>query len=79
MKYVTSVVLSGASRVIVRSNSSEQHVSIRQLADDGYLLDMDGQSHVVYSQPEPGGALRMILDGHTCIFTPGKLILLLGH
>ena len=36
----------------------------------GYLLNIKGKSHVAYSKQESGGNLRIILDGHTCIFTP---------
>ena len=29
-----------------------------------------GKSYVAYMRHESGGSLRMILDGHTCMFTP---------
>ena len=70
VKYHTSILQSGANSVTVECNGSQQHVSIKALADGGYLLNVGGKSHLVYSVPESGGSLRMILDGHTCIFTP---------
>ena len=70
VKYSTKCLQSGATSVIVDCNGGRQHIAIRPLADLGYLLNVNGKSHVAYSKQESGGSLRMILDGHTCIFTP---------
>lgn len=70
VKYVTTTVLVGPNNVTVASNGSDQHIQIRELADEGYLLDIDGKSHLVYSMAQSGGSMRMILDNQTCIFTP---------
>ena len=70
VKYNTICILSGPSSIIVQCNGSQQAVSIRSLADGGYLFDICGKSHVAYMAEESGGSLRMTLDGHTCIFSP---------
>ncbi len=70
IKYRANLTQSGPGSVIVECNGTRQHVHLRLLADGGYLLNVEGKSHVVYSTNETGGSLRMILDGHTCIFTP---------
>lgn len=69
-KYSTTCTQSGASSVTVRCNGASQDISLRALADGGYLIDVAGKSHLAYSRAEQNGSLRMILDGHTCIFTP---------
>ena len=70
VKYRTVCVQSGAMSVIVECNGGRQNVNIRPLSDGGYLLNVSGRSHTAYSKHESGGSLRVILDGHTCIFTP---------
>ena len=70
VKYRTVCIQSGAMSVIVECNGGRQNVNIRPLSDGGYLLTVSGRSHTAYSKHESGGSLRMILDGHTCIFTP---------
>jgi acetyl-CoA carboxylase / biotin carboxylase 1 len=70
VKYSTVCLQSGATSVIVDCNGGRQNIAIRPLADMGYLMNVSGKSHVAYSKRETGGSLRVILDGHTCIFTP---------
>jgi len=70
IKYMTKCIQSGGENVIVQCNEHSQSVSVRVLADGGYLLNVAGKSHVAYCKEESGGSLRMILDGHTCMFTP---------
>lgn len=69
-KYQTKVILGGPQIVILECNNSKQTISIRCLADEGYLVQINGQSHLVYNAPESGGSTRLIIDGHTCLFTP---------
>ena len=70
VKYRTECVQSGTEHIIVHCNHHRQSISVRTLADGGYLLNVAGKSHVGYMQQESGGSLRLILDGHTCMFTP---------
>jgi acetyl-CoA carboxylase/biotin carboxylase 1 len=70
VKYSTVCLQSGATSVIVDCNGGRQNIAIRPLADMGYLMIVNGKSHVAYSKQESGGSVRVILDGHTCIFTP---------
>ena len=69
-KYSTSVIQTSPQSVIIICNGESQKILIRPLADGGYLLNVAGKSHLAYSKNETGGALRMTLDGHTCMFTP---------
>jgi acetyl-CoA carboxylase/biotin carboxylase 1 len=81
VKYHTNCIQYGPQRIIVTCNGISQLINVRQLADGGYLLNIGGRNHLVYSQregesdnasdePTGGGALRMLLDGTTCLFTP---------
>jgi acetyl-CoA carboxylase / biotin carboxylase 1 len=70
VKYSTLCLQSGAMSLIVDCNGGRSNISIRPLADMGYLMNVNGKSHVAYAKQETGGSLRVILDGHTCIFTP---------
>eukprot|EP01038_Epipyxis_sp_PR26KG_P010409 gene10409-13983_t len=70
IKYKTVCLQSGPETVIIVCNNVSQSIGIRTLADGGCLLNVDGFSHTAYSKVESGGSIRMILDGHTCMFTP---------
>ncbi len=70
VKYRTTCVQSGPERIVISCNNVSQQVNIRPLADAGYLMNIEGINHLVYAQDESDGSLRMVLDGHTCIFTP---------
>jgi len=70
-KYMTTCSLSGPASVIVACNGESQTIIVRKLADNGYLMVIDGQSHIAYIKKEvAAGTFCIILDGHTCIFTP---------
>lgn len=70
-KYMTTCSLSGPLSVIVTCNGESQTIKVRKLADNGYLMVIDGQSHVAYIKKEvAAGTFCIVLDGHTCIFTP---------
>eukprot|EP01041_Mallomonas_annulata_P000604 gene604-1167_t len=60
----------GAQSLALFCNGSEQSVSIKVLSDGGYLIDVQGKSHIAYSREESDGCIRIILDGQTCMFTP---------
>lgn len=70
VKYITTCVRRGPETVVVTCNNASQNISVRPLADGGYLMNVDGKNHLIYSQYDSGGSMRMILDGNTCIFTP---------
>eukprot|EP00981_Chlorochromonas_danica_P013150 scaffold5903_cov165-Ochromonas_danica.AAC.25 len=70
IKYKTTCVESGPESIVVTCNNASQSINIRVLADGGYMLNVAGYNHLAYTQEESGGSLRMILDGHTCLFTP---------
>jgi acetyl-CoA carboxylase/biotin carboxylase 1 len=70
VKYQTLVVQSSERSVIVKCNKRSHKVEVRPLSDKGYLIQTEGKSHIAYSINESGGALRVTLDGHTCMFTP---------
>ena len=70
IKYKTSCIQSGGENVIVHCNNYSQCISVRTLADGGYLLNVSGKSHIAYFTEEAAGNVKMILDGHTCMFTP---------
>lgn len=70
IKYTTVVRKSGQSTVTVSCNGQTSTLTVRLLSDKGYLLDLHGQSHLAYATKEPGGTLRLVLDGHTCLFPP---------
>ena len=69
-KYITTCLQSGGENVVIECNGQHQDVSVRNLADGGYMMIVAGQSHVAYMREESDGSLRMVLDGNTCIFTP---------
>lgn len=73
IKYATKCTLTGPQCIIVDCNNQKQHIKIRKLADEGFLIDINGTSHVAYMKSDSGGSsdtLCMILDGRTCVFTP---------
>ena len=71
VKYATKCVLAGKGIVQIGCNNCTEEVAIRELSDGGYLMKVNGESHVAYSTGDSSdGSLRMTLDGQTCIFTP---------
>lgn len=70
VKYKTKCYISSRASILVECNKGVQSVFVRHLADDGYLMNINGLNHLVYSTGEIGGSFRMTLDGHSCIFTP---------
>ena len=70
VKYCAVVVQRNANCVIVTCNSSSHAVHVRKLSDGGYLIQVNGKSHLAYTTHGSGGSLCIMLDGHTCVFTP---------
>jgi acetyl-CoA carboxylase/biotin carboxylase 1 len=85
VKFKLHVEQSGPISFTLRCNGSEQVTDVRSLSDGGFLVMLEGQSHVAYMTQEAGG-LRLVIDGQTCMFldeydptricanTAGKLI-----
>ena len=77
MKFVLQLYRSGAQTYTLYCNESYFQADIRMLNDGGFLLKMNGQSHVAYATKD-GSGLRLIFNGSTHIFTdeydPTRLI-----
>lgn len=70
VKYTMKCNRSGPNSVIISNDIQSEEISVRLMSDGGYLLNIRGTSRRVYIQNEGAGALRMIVDGCTFIFTP---------
>lgn len=67
-------------------NGSRVDVGVQPLSDGGFLISIDGKSHVVYYKDEVTGATCLSVDGKTCLLevendptqlrtpSPGKLV-----
>jgi len=85
MKYKFTATRSGTDSYTLYINGSKVMVSIRALSDGGLLVLLGGKSHNVYWKEEVG-AVRMSVDGKTCLLeqendptqlrtpSPGKLV-----
>ena len=69
IKYATTITQVSEGGMEVKCNGSGMLIQVRQQTCGGYLLNVAGKSHLAYSRVEPDGALRMTLDGNTCIFS----------
>nr|ASZ00207.1 acetyl-CoA carboxylase 2 [Geranium maderense] len=76
-KYTIDVVRGGPGNYKLRMNGSEVEADIHTLRDGGLLMQLDGNSHVIYAEEEAAGT-RLIIDGKTCLLQndhdPSKLI-----
>nr|ASZ00206.1 acetyl-CoA carboxylase 2 [Geranium incanum] len=76
-KYTIDVVRGGPGNYRLRMNGSEVEAEIHTLRDGGLLMQLDGNSHVIYAEEEAAGT-RLIIDGKTCLLQndhdPSKLI-----
>lgn len=70
IKYKLIVFQSGPDNFWIKKANDDTivFVDVRSLADGGYLVLIDGKKYVVDAREEPTG-LRLVLDGHTCVFT----------
>jgi biotin carboxylase/acetyl-CoA carboxylase carboxyltransferase component/biotin carboxyl carrier protein len=75
VKYVLRVTRAGVSAFRVRlagadgatlSGGHSVVAEVRNLADGGALVLVDGRSHVCYAREEPAG-MRLSIDGKTCL------------
>ncbi|KAK9134330.1 hypothetical protein Syun_013660 [Stephania yunnanensis] len=76
-KYTIEMVRGGARSYKLRMNNSEIESEIHTLRDGGLLMQLDGNSHVIYAEDEAAGT-RLLIDGRTCLLQndhdPSKLV-----
>ncbi|PSS17413.1 Biotin carboxylase [Actinidia chinensis var. chinensis] len=76
-KYTIDMVRGGPGSYRLRMNESEVEVEIHTLRDGGLLMQLDGNSHVIYAEEEAAGT-RLLIDGRTCLLQndhdPSKLV-----
>ncbi|KAJ4966755.1 hypothetical protein NE237_018604 [Protea cynaroides] len=75
-KYTIEMVRGGPGSYRLRMNQSEIEVEIHTLRDGGLLMQLDGNSHVIYAEEEAAGT-RLLIGGRTCLLQndhdPSKL------
>ncbi|XXG61284.1 hypothetical protein AAC387_Pa04g2982 [Persea americana] len=76
-KYPIEMVRGGPGSYRLRMNQSEVEAEIHTLRDGGLLMQLDGNSHVIYAEEEAAGT-RLLIDGRTCLLQndhdPSKLV-----
>ncbi|KAJ7569509.1 hypothetical protein O6H91_01G081500 [Diphasiastrum complanatum] len=76
-KYTIEVTKRGPGSCKLRLNESEIEAEGHILRDGGLLVQLDGNSHVVYGEEEAAGT-RLLIDGRTCLLQndhdPSRLI-----
>uniref|UniRef100_A0A2P2K1R6 Homomeric Acetyl-CoA Carboxylase Hom-ACCase n=1 Tax=Rhizophora mucronata TaxID=61149 RepID=A0A2P2K1R6_RHIMU len=76
-KYKIDMVRGGPGSYRLRMNESEIEAEIHTLRDGGLLMQLDGNSHVIYAEEEAAGS-RLLIDGRTCLLQndhdPSKLV-----
>ncbi|XP_058224894.1 acetyl-CoA carboxylase 1-like isoform X2 [Rhododendron vialii] len=76
-KYTIDMVRGGPGSYRLRMNDSEVEAEIHTLRDGGLLMQLDGNSHVIYAEEEAAGT-RLLIDGRTCLLQndhdPSKLV-----
>ncbi|XP_074264154.1 acetyl-CoA carboxylase 1-like [Silene latifolia] len=76
-KYTIELVRGGSGSYRLRLNESEIEAEIHTLRDGGLLMQLDGNSHVIYAEEEAAGT-RLLIDGRTCLLQndhdPSKLV-----
>ncbi|GLT74451.1 hypothetical protein SLA2020_462490 [Shorea laevis] len=76
-KYTIDMVRGGPGSYRLRMNESEIEAEIHTLRDGGLLMQLDGNSHVIYAEEEAAGT-RLLIDGRTCLLQndhdPSKLV-----
>lgn len=76
-KYSVEMVRGGPGSYKLRMNGSEVEAEIHTLRDGGLLIQLDGNSHVIYAEEEAAGT-RLLIDGRTCLLQndhdPSKLV-----
>ncbi|GLC69098.1 hypothetical protein PLESTF_000789000 [Pleodorina starrii] len=84
-KFSVTLVRRGSGRAAVQLNGSSVDVAFRKMGDGGFLLQVDGESHVVHYEDEAAGT-RLLINGLTVLLaaeadpsrltasSPGKLM-----
>ncbi|GIM14327.1 hypothetical protein Vretimale_17212, partial [Volvox reticuliferus] len=84
-KYAVTLVRRGTGRAAVALNGSSVEVAFRKMGDGGFLMQVDGESHVVHYEDEAAGT-RLLINGLTVLLaaeadpsrltasSPGKLM-----
>ncbi|KAL5559057.1 hypothetical protein UlMin_035268 [Ulmus minor] len=76
-KYTLDMVRGGPGSYKLKMNESEVEAEIHTLRDGGLLMQLDGNSHVIYAEEEAAGT-RLLIDGRTCLLQndhdPSKLV-----
>nr|XP_043619198.1 acetyl-CoA carboxylase 1-like [Erigeron canadensis] len=76
-KYTIDMVKRGPGSYRLRMNQSEIEAEIHTLRDGGLLMQLDGNSHILYAEEEAAGT-RLLIDGRTCLLQndhdPSKLM-----
>ncbi|XP_078444869.1 acetyl-CoA carboxylase 1-like [Wolffia australiana] len=75
-KYTIDLVRGGHRSYKLKMNGSEVEAEIHTLRDGGLLMQLDGNSHVIYAEEEASGT-RLLINGRTCLLEndhdPSKL------
>ncbi|KAJ0987373.1 hypothetical protein J5N97_005729 [Dioscorea zingiberensis] len=76
-KYTIEMIRGGPGSHKLKMNGSEVEAEIHTLRDGGLLMQLDGNSHVIYAEEEAAGT-RLLIDGRTCLLQndhdPSKLV-----
>lgn len=76
-KYTIDLIRGAPGSYRLRLNSSEVEADFYTLRDGGLLIQLDGNSHVVYAEEEAAGT-RLLINGQTCLLQndhdPSRLI-----
>nr|GEW99901.1 acetyl-CoA carboxylase 1 [Tanacetum cinerariifolium] len=76
-KYTIDMVKRGPGGYRLKMNRSEIEAEIHTLRDGGLLMQLDGNSHIIYAEEEAAGT-RLLIDGRTCLLQndhdPSKLM-----
>nr|AHC53984.1 plastid transported acetyl-CoA carboxylase [Eleusine indica] len=76
-KYTVEIERSGYGNYRLKMKDSEIEAHVKTLCDGGLLMQLDGNSHVIYAEEEAGGT-RLLIDGKTCLLQndhdPSKLL-----
>lgn len=76
-KYTIDMMRGGPGSYRLRMNGSEVEAEIHTLRDGGLLMQLNGNSHVIYAEEEAAGT-RLLIDGRTCLLQndhdPSKLV-----
>lgn len=66
VKYTVSLIKRARASYLLKVNDSEVAAEVHTLRDGGLLIQLDGSSHVLYSEEEAMGT-RLLIDGRTCL------------